>query len=80
MPPYYNQNLLDSEIIAIIDRHNPDLAKICNNPTETGIIIRTEKYLQHNHPEEFLLLGLAIKYVQLKKKNLTLITSKKTLI
>jgi hypothetical protein len=71
---YHPPSITDEEIITMVERELPELAKQIQDPKISQIIMHQDAFAKSGYMGEFLLLGLAIKYIGIKDKKITIIS------
>ena len=62
----------ESSLIATIRKQLPDFAKMCASDVET-VILRQDAFAADYQEDEYMLLGMAIKYAVLRRKEVGVI-------
>lgn len=66
----------EKELIADIESTLPEFVKACNSDQTNAVILHQDAFAEDLQEHEFLLLGKAIKYAGLAKKDITIISNK----
>ena len=66
----FTTELTDAEIVRIVTESMPHWRAACDNPGADTVILQQGAF--KNSPDELLLMGIAIKYAGIVKKNVTI--------